>query len=341
MKIDVLCNDGSPLSVSEESIYGVGRHSGVGGAELALLTLCRGWHDAGHDVTLYNDPANANGSCFRQARIENFRPHDSRDILIIFRSPNDKILHAKGKKIWFSCDQHTVGDFKELSQRVDKIVCISTYHAEYFKTMYGIFNTTVIDLPVRTWEYETEPHKIKNSCIFTSVPDRGLMQLLPIWNRIMAEVPDASLTITSDWSLWTGHDMGHAVSPYRMTWAGARNVVYRGAVSRKELIQIQQSADFHLYPHISPYPELFCISVAESQVAGVTPITSRIGALNTTNRYGYLIDGNPDDRSFAKEFADKVIELMKSESRRDIIPRARIEFGMDRIMKEWERVFND
>ena len=41
MKIEILCRDGSPLGVTEKSINGDDGRLGVGGAELALLTLCK------------------------------------------------------------------------------------------------------------------------------------------------------------------------------------------------------------------------------------------------------------------------------------------------------------
>lgn len=336
MKIDIICNDGSPLGVTEQSICGSDGRNGVGGAELAMLTMCRAWHDRGYNVTLYNDPLGG-GSVFRQRRLNEFRPEDDRDALIIFRSPNTRIEGAKGKKIWWSTDQHTIGDFKDFSKKVDALVGISEFHSQYFKDIYGIRFMKVIDIPVRVWEYDIT-HKRKNSCIFTSVPDRGLAQLLPIWGMIVDKVPDATLTITSDWSLWTGYDVTQAVSPYRRMWAGMKNVIYKGAVKRDELLKIQSEAEFHLYPGI--YPELYCISVAESQVAGALPITSTTGALRTTNRFGHKIDGNPTNPEFMNTFADTVVSLMKLENRTDIRTQARNEFGLDRILEQWDEVLH-
>jgi len=114
MRIDILCNDGSPLGVSEKSINGEDGRMGVGGAELALLTMCRAWHDAGNRVTLYNSPDPQGSSVFFQKPIDSFSPQAPRDVLIIFRSPNTRIKDgAKGLKVWWSTDQRTIGDFKE------------------------------------------------------------------------------------------------------------------------------------------------------------------------------------------------------------------------------------
>lgn len=337
MKIDLLCNDGSPIGVTMKSVTGEGGRIGVGGAELAMLTLCELLHNKGHQVTVYNggDPA---GSVFGHAPVDGFHPSHDRDILIVFRSPNDRVnKKTKGKKIWWSCDQYTVGDFAGFAQRVDEVVGISPFHADYFKNAYNITNMKVIDIPIRTWEYETRGKQL-NSCIFTSVPDRGLLELVPIWDLITQKVPDASLTITSDWSLWTGADVSSYVQSYRLAWAGKKNVRYLSAVTRDRLIAEQSTAEFHLYPCV--YDELFCISVAESQVAGAYPVTSEIGAVKTTNRFGTKIPGSPTSSQFVHDFAEKVIEMMQSDSRPNIEAEAKAEFDHNRVLEEWEKLFN-
>jgi glycosyltransferase involved in cell wall biosynthesis len=117
-----------------------------------------------------------------------------------------------------------------------------------------------------------------------------------------------------------------------------KNVNYRGAVKRDELIKIQKESEFHLYPGV--YPELFCIAIAESQAAGVIPITSKTGALETTNRFGYKIDGSPVSTKFMGDFVDLTVNLMKSADRPQIGQSARIEFGIDKILEQWDEVFH-
>jgi len=341
MKIDVICNDGSPLGVVEDDIYGkIPPRLGVGGAELALLTMCSAWRYFGHDVTLYNNPRELNRSSFEQKFISEFNPNDERDILIIFRSPNPLAINSKGKKIWWSCDQFTVGNFKEFSKSVDKIVTISRYHSEYFRKMYGIIDTESIDLPVRTWEYPHQTEKISHRCIFTSIPDRGILPLYDAWNLILKEVPDASLVITSDWRLWVDWANDEMTKEYRLKFARIPNVTYLGAVNRKRLIEEQSRAQIHLYPCI--YDELFCISVAESQVAGVLPITSGMGALSTTNM-GIILHGNPKEPSWIENFVRITIESMTNpmtyEKSKNLQEVAMKRFSLDTIMKKWEEVF--
>lgn len=340
-KIHVLTNDGSPLGVTERTMRGEDGRLGVGGAELALLTMCGAWQYYGNDVTLYNDPNAIGVSSFKQLPISDFNPQDDRDILIIFRSPNRRIDNAKGRKIWWSCDSYTVDDFREFRGHVEKVVCISPYHAQYFKTMYGITDGIPIDLPVRTWEYRDKVQKIPKRCIFTSIPDRGVMELHAAWPRIQAEVPEASLMITSDWRLWADWQTEESIRQYRLSYAHHNNVSYVGAVRRSELVQIQMEAEVHLYPSI--FEEMFCISVAESQVAGVLPITNNTGALSTTNM-GVLLHGNAQDPRWQDIFVKTAIETLTD----PLLPKrqewvrevSRKRFGIENILRQWdEKVF--
>lgn len=341
-KIHILARDGSPLGVTEKTLRGEDGRLGVGGAELAILTLCSAWQFFGNDVTFYNDPKEIGASSFRQLPVADFDPNEDRDILIIFRSPNPLASVSKGKKIWFSCDSYTIDDFRAFRSQVEKVVCISPHHANYFKQMYGIMDAIPIDLPVRTWEYQTPVEKISKRCIFTSIPDRGVMELQPAWARIVGEVPDATLVITSDWRLWVDWASEEQIRNYKLTYARLPNVTYRGAVKRSELVQIQQEAELHLYPCI--FEEQFCISVAESQVAGVFPITSDSGALKTTNM-GLILNGNAQDSHWQDLFVSKAIELLtdpklkgKQEWIREV---ARKRFSIEKILNTWEeKVFS-
>lgn len=338
LKIDVLATDGSPIGVTEESIYGRDGRTGVGGAELAILTLMRGWHDRGHEVTFYNNPTNPRGSAFNQRITSLFNPRDERDILIVFRSPNKRAQTAKGKKIWFSTDQYTIGSFKDFAPHMDEIVTISPFHAAYFESVYQITNTHTIDLPVRLWDYDIQVPKVEDSLIFCSVPDRGLHILASVYDELVRKIPNISLTITSDYRLWgVGSPMNEK---YIRKFLGKPKVRFLGAVSREELVKEQLAAQIHAYPCI--YEELFCYSVAECQVAGCYPITSQVGALHTTNM-GLQIPGNPESSEWQKRFVDEIELALKSKNSltlcQDLKEKSMNRFYLGNILDEWDKVF--
>jgi glycosyltransferase involved in cell wall biosynthesis len=209
--------------------------------------------------------------------------------------------------------------------------------------MYGINDVEIIDLPVRAWEYQKEVEKLPKSCIFTSIPDRGVMQLHAAWAEIVAKVPDAKLTITSDWRLWTDAASEDMITKYKLKFSKLPNITYLGAVNRSRLVEIQQSAQLHLYPCV--YEELFCISVAESQVAGTLPITSSVGAVQTTNM-GIVINGSPFSPEWSRQFVETSVEYLKDDALRnrvteEVKEKAVRRYSPDTILEQWEKLFNE
>ena len=342
MRISILCSDGSPLGVSPAEIYGNGRRGiGIGGAELALLTLCEMWAMDGHEVVLYNNPLTSGFDIFEQRKISDFEINDKRDVCIIFRSPNTKGILSKGLRVWLSTDQYTQGSFRDFAPQVDKIVTISPFHTEYFKKTYGIENSIDIDLPLRVKDFDgIQTEKVPRRMIFTSVPDRGLQLLHPMWAEIKLNFPDASLVITSDYRLWGAQSPMN--EKHRMSWIKAKDVIFRGAMRRLEYIEELLKAQLFIYP--CTYEELFCISCSEAQYAGAFPITSTIGALQTTNM-GIKVDGDVNSGMFRKKFIHNIIQLLNDEGelkrRQDGIKQMALErFHPDVILEQWnEKVF--
>jgi glycosyltransferase involved in cell wall biosynthesis len=156
-----------------------------------------------------------------------------------------------------------------------------------------------IDLGVRLDDYNQEIEKIPGRCIFCSVPDRGLEILRMMWPKIKRDAPHASLVITADYRLWGAP--GPRNHQHRMSWLHQEDVVFLGAIPRRELVREQLAAQVHSFP--CTYEELFCISAAECQVAGALPVTSNIGALETTNKYA-AISGNPFQSSWQEKCCD-------------------------------------
>lgn len=343
LKIDVVCMDGSPLGVTYKTIFGDGAQIGLGGAELALLTMCDVWTKAGHTVTLYNNPREFGVSPFEQKSLIDYNPNSNRDIIINFRSPNPLSIVSKGLKIWWSCDPYTRGDYRSFAPMMDKIICISSYHKGHFQRTYGINNAQVIDLPVRVQDYAgLNIKKIPNRLIFSSIPDRGLDGLLIMWDKLCEAIPDISLVITSDYRLWSA-EAGALNERHRIRWLSKSKVQFLGAVPRSKLIEEELRAEIFAYPSI--FEELFCISCSEAQYAGAYPITSGIGALETTNM-GTIIPGNAHNGAFYGIMSECIIDLLKDREQlytlqKEIKQKALDRFHPDVILKQWEEIFKD
>lgn len=338
MKIDILCPSGSPIGLVPADIY----ERGVGGAELALMSLARQFAKNGHNVSIYNNP-NAPGvyEGVGYKKIDEWNHADERDVAILFRCPHHTFSAAKGKRIFWSTDQYTVGNYSvEIFPHAHKIVTISDFHANYFEKTYSLSRERmeVIGLGVRVDEYQIPIEKIKNQMIFCSVPGRGLDILAHMWPRIRREIPDATLVITSDYRLWGNPSPEN--HEYRLLFAGQPGVTFYGKVPRVDLVRLQLQSDVMVHP--CTYDELFCISAAEAHVAGAVPVTSGIGALATTNKFGIQVDGNPRTPEWQERFV-RTLKMVLVD-RRDMLEQLRamcigtaeIDFDWGVIALQWE-----
>lgn len=343
MKIHFLCNDGSPIGVLWQDIHG----KGVGGAELALLSLAEELVKNGHDVIIYNNPTRPSppglNAGIRFRTINDLVLGEKDRALIVFRSPSPLVAEAAAStKLWWSTDQHTVGDFSRFSRQVERVVTISPYHRQYLVATYGIPEAKIgtIDLGVRDWEYDPEELKIPNRLLYCSIADRGLACLHAAWALLKKRVPDASLVITSDYRLWGVDSPGNHY--HRLMWIDQDDVSFLGKVERSRLVKIQSQSQIQAYP--CTYDELFCISTAECQVAGAYPITSGIGALSTTNQWGDIIPGEATSPAFIEEFVTRLTYLLADgqeelEAAQKLMRReARVRFSWARIAAQWEKL---
>lgn len=341
MKIDVYCDNGSPLNIIPADIYG----RGIGGAELALFSWSEEMAKRGHQVRIFNDPrevGNHNGVDFKPRG--QFSPDEKRDVFVAFRSPNPHIRTAKADvRLFWSCDQQTTGNFSsQVFPFVDRVVCISPYHVDFFRKTYQVSEQKVgyFDLGVRLDDYNHfNTQKKKGRCIFCSVPDRGLDFLRVMWPSIVEIVPHAEIVITSDYRLWGMENEGN--HKHKLAWLHQKNVQFLGAIPRKELVQYQLSSDLHVYP--SNYEEMFCISSAECQVAGAYSITSNEGALRDTNEFGLILEGGPMISGWVEKFTEQVIYYLSNskeleEKQKASIKGARKRFNWSIICEKWEHL---
>ncbi len=342
MIIHVIAQDFSTVGVTEKDIFGEKTRVGVGGSELALFTMCRAWHDRGDEVVLFNNPEAKNESAFEQRYIREFDPKEKRDVLIIFRSPHTYAIRSVGLKVWWSCDMFTNVPFAGFNSYVDKIVCLSPYHAKYFKDNYDIDNAIVIDLPIRIEEIQAvSEEKVNGRFIFSSVPERGLKLLYSVWKKLQKGFGDViSLVITSDYRLWGVSSPSNSL--FIRKFFDFDNVVVLGALRRADYLRELAKSEIMAYPCV--YPELFCISCAEAMVAGVYPVTSSFGALGTTNM-GTVVDIPIEDDDFIPYFLDEVAFLLENrdilyERAKEARNKALARFSIQRILDEWDkRVF--
>jgi glycosyltransferase involved in cell wall biosynthesis len=317
----------SKLSVGIQTEGKYNQRDGVGGSELSLALCIEAMKRRGIKVIA---GADIKGSF---------------DVFINFRSIFDASRIDAKVKIWWMCDQYidleAQQHVNELHESYDLIFAISNYQRNYLcsTTRVPINKVKVINLGIDRLEYEDEEPKKRNSLIYCSQPDRGLEYLAPMFKRIVEAVPDATLTITSDKTLW---GLPPSNEKERGLFADIPNVEFLGAVSRERLLNLQKRSEIMAYP--CSYEELFCISAIECQAAGCCIVTTNIGALSETvadSYSGFLIPGHPSEETYQASFTDHIIQLLTTE--RDTLKlmqkqgrqRAMQFYTWDDLLYEW------
>lgn len=355
MKIDWYLQPGTGLASFTDASP---EEEGLGGAEATVVYMTREWAKMGHEVTVYgaaDTPSYGHGVKYEQA--EMFSPTSERDVFILHRCPalpiTMKRINAK-VKIFFSCDQGTVGNWTtEIYPYIDQIFTISEYHKQYLylfqnakkrdsKTGRPLMYVT--DLGIVKKDYDKKVNKISGKMIYCSQPERGLVYALEFFKEVKARVPHAELVVTADHRLWGKPYTG--VSPILMGMAkGTEGVTYLGKIPRKELIQHQLESEIMFYPCV--YDENFCISAAECQAAGAVPVTTSMGAMKTTVRHGEtgrVLESNPLDPNYRVHFVNTVVELLDNQAERQRlmvngINRAFLDFDWKIVATKWINQF--
>lgn len=320
---------------------------GVGGSQLALIRITREFAKR-HEVTVFNSTSRE--GLYNKIKYRHYTSlsiDEHWDVFISFRCalPNQSVKALC--KIHWCIDSGDNTVEKDLPN-IDKIITISPFHTKMITNIFHIDKNKIYEarLGIQADEYKELLPKTKNKLIFCSAPERGLQHVPQIYALIQKQVPDVSMVITMDYSLW-GFEPG--IEKYRDLFAGLAGVNYLGKISRQQLIHEQKTSMIHLYPCDGPY-EMFCLAAMECQASGTPTVATSQGALATTvqdGRTGRLIHSLPDyDANFHQTFADAVIELLNNPPVLQTMSmaarkRALSQYSYEDLVKELERKFQE
>ncbi|MEV0845512.1 glycosyltransferase family 4 protein [Streptomyces sp. NPDC049954] len=322
---------------------------GLGGCEASLVLLTRALAARGHDVEVFNcchRPGTYDGVTWRMTWELDSAPEPDIAVAVRFDEALWPIDSTVEHHLFWMLDDRARGPaaFAEtFRDRGGRVVLASQAMRQRLDAATVAIPTQLIPLPVETGRY-TEPIEGRSPiCLFASMPNRGLDATLALWPRIRAAVPGAELWVTSGWQLWgftnsESDDRWHQLLGDQDLPDGVRLL---GALPRSQLIAIQQQSALTLYP--CRFPEMFCLSAAESTAAGTPVVTSPVDALTERvhhGRTGILVDGDIDRPETQRAFADAAVDLLTHHDRRDAMGHAgrtdTSHLAPDRIAAAWE-----
>ena len=328
---------------------------GVGGSETYIIEMARYIQQHGHfkvvvfcncgKQSVFEDVDYIPLACFQP-----FAKQINIDTCIISRFTEyvPVAIHGKVDNIYIVLHDLTPsGVVIPISPKLKNIFCLSEWHVGYFLERFPMFKEITVPFyygiggslwdpvsPPSVKDFLPKSTGIKNDTtsfpfgrgapvfIYSSFPNRGLLQLLQMWPKIVGKYPTASLHIYSDVNgKWV-----NSVEPNKMTQIRQLlnyykdiktiNIVYHGWVSKSVLATAWVKADYWLYP--CTFMETFCLTALEAAISKTVCITNGLAALqNTVGDRGICIEGDTTTTEWQERALIKLFSIMENRDVRE------------------------
>jgi glycosyltransferase involved in cell wall biosynthesis len=161
--------------------------------------------------------------------------------------------------------------------------------------------------------------KIPNKFIYSSFPNRGLLQLLQMWPKIYENYPDASLHIYADVNgKWVNSVEGDLMVKIRelLSLLTNHNINYHGWVNKSELADAWKTSEYWFYP--CTFMETFCLTAVEAALSKTLAITNGLAALqNTVGNRGICIEGDASTPEWQEKALFELFSIMEDKTKRE------------------------
>jgi glycosyltransferase involved in cell wall biosynthesis len=329
---------------------------GIGGSEISQIEMSSRLAQRGHKVVSYAPVAwpgvrehrNVNWTSFETATFE------EPGLWIMYRCPeellNFDIAHPEQTVYFVAQDAFYNTLNEEMALRIDKFICLCSDHANYtaYKHPYlkdkivissnGI-NIDLINL-LEAKQIERNPHRL----IYSSSPDRGLEQLIPIFKKAKEFIPDLELHIFYGFDNidkiikdmpWVGKMKDEIMGSINST----PGIIWHGRVGQVELLIEWMKSGIWCYP--INFTETSCISCMEAQACNVIPIVSPIWALQENVMNGIFVEGDVKAKLTIAKFAAEIVRVCSSDKLCNDIKdtmkiSAKVRFNWERYVDQWE-----
>jgi len=202
-----------------------------------------------------------------------------------------------------------------INDKIKAIFCMTEWHKNTFVQSFPQFNNKTFVLPngINIEKFPTNTIKIKNSFIYSSFPNRGLIHLLKMFAKIRAKIPDATLNVFCD----TKNIYVQSVAKEEMLEIDllikeqSEYITNHGWVSKDMLTSYWLKTEYWLYP--CTFAETFCITALEAAASKTLAITTDLAGLqNTVGDRGIMISGHPSGEEWKEEAIEKINNSSKA-----------------------------
>lgn len=183
------------------------------------------------------------------------------------------------------------GNVITLARKLKGIICLTPWHAKEIERIYPVFNPLmkIVGHGIECSKL-TPSTKIPYKFIYSSMANRGLLELLRMWPKIIQWQPSSTLhiysSIDSQYMKNTFGEMMKQIDELIQTSVG---VIYHGWVDKHALYESWKTADVWFYP--TNFKETFCVTALEAAASKTLVITTNLAGLQyTVGDRGILLD---------------------------------------------------
>ena len=263
---------------------------GLGGSETMAVRVATRLAERGWRVRVYANVTRKTVANVEYLPFYLWDPNDAVDVLIVSRAPGvarDE-PNAARRILWLHDAEYP--DLVENEDGWDAIVHVGGWQVDALWNGTAKTGTAKVVIPNaipldRYRDAERDFDERDPAVIYSSSPDRGLLELLDRWGEIRERVPDAKLHVaygfTGTWRAMEPHSPGLAKLrreiEERLSLPG---VIWHGTIGQEKLAELQQSSRVWAYP--TDFPEVSCITAMEAQAAGLWIVATDRAELPST-----------------------------------------------------------
>lgn len=204
-----------------------------------------------------------------------------------------------------------------MDKKLKNVFCLTEWHAGYFASMFALLKPITVFFYYGIdgrFKHVDMVRKVKHKFIYSSFPNRGLLQLLQMWSTIIERVPTCTLHIYSDvYNKWSNDVEPTKMQQIRDLLASLSDakygIYYHGWVSKSELSEAWLTADIWFYP--CTFMETFCLTALEAASSNTFVVTNDLAALqNTVGDRGCVIPGDATTTEWQQEALEKLFHYL-------------------------------
>lgn len=310
-------------------------NKGVGGSETFIIEIAQNLKiiDPSFNIfvfcrcskqEIFNNVQYLDISC-----IHNFIQNNFISNIIVSRYPEYLLFLYEHKNVK---DVHLIfhdiipeGEIIINNPKLKNIISLTKFHKLVFDNMFPTLNhlTTIFSYGINTLFLckNRKEQKIPLRFIYSSFPDRGLLQLLKMWKNILNKYPSASLVIHCDLeNEWVNTHHSNIIEQIKILLKEMEfnyGIQFLGWVNKALLAESWLQADIWFYPCV--FIETFCLTALEAALSKTLIVTSNLGSLVDVVKSGIIIEGDASTINWQNKALQNLFQIIEDEKRKKLI----------------------